>query len=110
MCHNPAGANLCLSLAVLQFLAFGVPSITATIQAYYRPLVLMHGMNNNPSGFNAVVSALRAAYPGIYINALDVMNNRSPKSVEQLIFRGNTSQWCCNAWCAVCHPYICPIP
>lgn len=36
----------------------------------YRPVVIMHGMNNNENGYAKNVDALNVTYPGIYIKTL----------------------------------------
>jgi palmitoyl-protein thioesterase len=43
----------------------------------YRPVVIMHGMNNNENGYAKNVDALKAAYPGIYVLPLAVFDDLS---------------------------------
>ena len=43
----------------------------------FRPVVVMHGMNNNERGYQKNIDAIKAAYPGIYVTALAVYDDKS---------------------------------
>jgi palmitoyl-protein thioesterase len=43
----------------------------------FRPVVIMHGMGNNERGYQKNIDAIRAAYPGIYVKALAVYDDKS---------------------------------
>ena len=43
----------------------------------YRPVVIMHGMNNNEHGYSNVIDSLKKQYPGIYVTALAVYDDLS---------------------------------
>ena len=43
----------------------------------YRPVVIMHGMNNNEHGYNKLIDVLERQYPGIYVTALAVYDDTS---------------------------------
>ena len=45
--------------------------------ATYRPVVIMHGMNNNERGYAKNIDSLKKKYPGIYVLALPVFDDLS---------------------------------
>eukprot|EP00658_Telonema_sp_P-2_P011470 TRINITY_DN1437_c0_g1_i2.p1 TRINITY_DN1437_c0_g1~~TRINITY_DN1437_c0_g1_i2.p1 ORF type:complete len:288 (-),score=71.38 TRINITY_DN1437_c0_g1_i2:361-1224(-) len=62
-------------LGVLRWI--GVTMLFVSCQAAYRPVVIMHGMNNNVHGYQKNVVAIQAKYPGIYVTSLNVYNDAS---------------------------------
>lgn len=56
------------------FLALAALHVKASA---YRPVVIMHGMNNNERGYAKNVDAIKKAYPGIYVTALAVYDDKS---------------------------------
>lgn len=58
-------------------LCAGVCVWSALPTTSYRPVVIMHGMNNNDGGYQKNIDAIEAAYPGIYVTSLAVYNDLS---------------------------------
>ena len=54
----------------------GTATSAASAQQY-RPVVIMHGMNNNEHGYNKLIDVLERQYPGIYVTALAVYDDTS---------------------------------
>ena len=48
-----------------------------TMATNFRPVVIMHGMNNNENGYEKNVNAIKAQYPGIYVHSLAVYDDAS---------------------------------
>ena len=63
------------ALVVLCVASFLAPS--AVTAKAYRPVLVMHGMNNNERGYQKNLDSLRSKYPGIYVKALAVMDDTS---------------------------------
>lgn len=50
--------------------------------AAYRPVVIMHGMNNGGGGYQKNIDALKAKYPGIYVTSLYVYDGSSSETTK----------------------------